>query len=59
MGVEKLEKEIKNINQALKHSISWLESSGIQNSQNNKNFLSGSVNAWYDSVKKKIFFCIL
>jgi hypothetical protein len=54
-----LEKEIKNINQALKHSISWLESSGIQNSQNNKNFLSGSVNAWYDSVKKKIFFCIL
>ena len=56
MGVEKLEKEIKNINQALKHSISWLESSGIQNSQNNKNFLSGSVNAWYDSVKKKYSF---
>ena len=56
MGVEKLEKEIKTIDEALKHSINWLEKSGIQNSQNKKNQLSGSVNAWYDPKKKKYSF---
>tara|TARA_B100000787_G_scaffold133467_1_gene102347 strand:- start:6518 stop:7726 length:1209 start_codon:yes stop_codon:yes gene_type:complete len=56
MGIEKLEKEIKIIDEALKHSINWLEKSGIQNSQNKKNQLSGSVNAWYDPQKKKYSF---
>ena len=56
MGIEKLEKEIKTIDEALKHSINWLEKSGIQNSQNKKNQLSGSVNAWYDPKKKKYSF---
>ncbi len=56
MGIEKLEKEIKTIDDALKHSINWLEKSGIQNSQNKKNRLSGSVNAWYDPQKKKYSF---
>ena len=37
MGIKKLEKEIKIINEALKNSISWLERSGIQNSKNKKN----------------------
>ena len=37
MGIKKLEKEIKIIDEALKHSINWLEKSGIQNSQNKKN----------------------
>ena len=56
MGIEKLEKEIRIIDEALKHSISWLERSGIQNSKNKKNLLSGSVNAWYDPKKKKYSF---
>jgi hypothetical protein len=51
-----LEKELKNIDQALKQSIYWLEKSGIQNSLNKKNLLSGSVNAWYDPQKKKYSF---
>ena len=59
MGIEKLEKEIKIIDEALKHSINWLEKSGIQNSQNKKNQLSGSVNAWYDPQKKNIHSYIL
>ena len=48
-----MEKELKNIEQALKQSIYWLEKSGIQNSLNKNNLLSGSVNAWYDPQKKK------
>ena len=59
MGFKKLEKEVRIIDQALKHSIYWLEKSGIQNSLNKKSLLSGSVNAWYDPQKKKIFFRIL
>ena len=51
-----MEKELKNIEQALKQSIYWLEKSGIQNSLNKKNLLSGSVNAWYDPQKKKYSF---
>ena len=51
-----MEKELKNIDQALKQSIYWLEKSGIQNSLNKKNLLSGSVNAWYDPQKKKYSF---
>jgi hypothetical protein len=51
-----LEKELKNIEQALKQSIYWLEKSGIQNSLNKNNLLSGSVNAWYDPQKKKYSF---
>ena len=56
MGPKKLEKEVKTIDQALKYSINWLEKSGIQNSQNKKSQLSGSVNAWYDPKKKKYSF---
>ena len=56
MGPRKLEKELIIINQALSHSIKWLEKSGIQNSQNKKDLLSGSVNAWYDPLKKKYSF---
>ena len=56
MGAKKLDKQVKTIDQALKHSINWLEKSGIQNSQNKKNQLSGSVNAWYDPQKKKYSF---
>ena len=56
MGFKKLEKELKNIDRALKQSIHWLEKSGIQNSLNKKNLLSGSVNAWYDPQKKKYSF---
>ena len=56
MGAKKLDKQVKTIDQALKHSINWLEKSGIQNSQKKKNRLSGSVNAWYDPKKKKYSF---
>ena len=59
MGIKKLEKEIKIIDEALKNSISWLERSGIQNSKNKKNPLSGSVNAWYDPKKKNTLLFIL
>ena len=59
MGIKKLEKEIKIIDEALKHSISWLEKSGIQNGKNKKNPLSGSVNAWYDPQKKNTLSFIL
>ena len=56
MGSRKLEKQIKILDQALNNSINWLTKSGIQNIQNRKNILSGSVNAWYDPVKKKYSF---
>ena len=56
MGPGKLEKQIKILDQAINNSISWLTKSGIQNSQNRKKILSGSVNAWYDPVKKKYSF---
>ena len=59
MGAKKLDKQVKTIDQALKHSINWLEKSGIQNSQKKKNRLSGSVNAWYDPKKKNIHSYIL
>ena len=36
MGAKKLDKQVKTIDQALKHSINWLEKSGIQNSQKKK-----------------------
>ena len=55
MGAKKLDKQVKTIDQALKHSINWLGKSGIQNSQKKKNRLRGSVKAWYDPKKKKIF----
>ena len=58
MGLRKLEKQIKILDQALNNSISWLLKSGIQNSRNKKKILSGSVNAWYDPVKKKILICL-
>ena len=38
MGLRKLEKQIKILDQALNNSISWLLKSGIQNSRNKKNF---------------------
>ena len=56
MGTEKLEKQIKIIDNSLKFSISWLDKSGIQNNLKNKNLLKGSVNAWYDPLKKKYSF---
>ena len=56
MGLGKLEKQIKILDQAINNSINWLTKSGIQNSQNRKKILSGSVNAWYDPVKKKYSF---
>ena len=51
-----MEKEKKNIEQVLKQAINWLEKSGIQNNFNKKSLLKGSVNAWYDTRKKKYSF---
>ncbi len=53
MGKKKLELNSKKLRASIDCAIAWLTNSGIQNSIGNKN---GSVNAWYDTKRKRYSF---
>ena len=53
MGKKKLELNSKKLKASIDCAIEWLTNSGIQNSIGNKN---GSVNAWYDTKRKRYSF---
>jgi len=53
MGKKKLDLNLNKIENSIDQGIHWLINSGIQNKKGNR---SGSVNAWFDTKRKKYSF---